>query len=190
MKWELEKQSKAWWKGIRYSGADTAILVGAGTGVSLATLYAGTSFAVISWGSSASAIGVIGAAGVVILPAVGVSYLVGNTRGRSKIEKEFDRRRLVLSVPIPTGQVIQGSLFFPISPGPKCLILHYHMGEDEHDMEFDLSSLKTLHIKEEDARLPNSSSLEPTISVFACNCFSPDSLLLIDGLNEKEGIKL
>lgn len=186
MKWGLEKQSKAWRKGIRASGVSTVILVGAGTGVSVAALSAGA----FAGGSGASAIGVIGTAGVVVLPVIGVSYLVGNTRGRSKIEKEFDRRRLVLPVAIPTGQVVQGSLFFPISPGPKCLILHYQMGEEEHDMEFDLSSSKTLHIKEEDARLPNSSSLEPTISVFACNCFSPNSLLLIDGLNEKEGMKL
>ena len=142
--WELEKLSKAWWKGIRASGAGTAVALGAGTGISALVISA-------SWGTvlgAGSASGVaIGAAGVIAMPVIGVSYIVGNIRGRNKIEKEFNRRRLVLPVIIPAGQSVQGSLFFPITPGPKYLILKCRMGEDIYDVEFDLSPLKALHIK-------------------------------------------
>jgi hypothetical protein len=69
----------------------------------------------------------------------------------------------------------QGSLFFPITPGPKRLILQCQEGEEEHDVEFDLSPLKSLHMKDEEAKSPNSSSLKPTISVFELNGFSPFS---------------
>jgi len=155
--WELEKQSKAWWKGIRASGAATAVALGGGT-VASAWLFS-SSFGL--WGAGSSTGMALGAAGAVILPVVGVSYIIGNTRGRSKIEKEFDQRRLVLPATIPNGKAVHGCLFFPISPGPKCLILHYQVGEEEQDVKFDLSPLKALHMKDEDAKLPDSSLQEP-----------------------------
>lgn len=151
--WKLEKQSKAWWKKTQASGTGITIVLGGGTAVSALALAS----AVGTMSTGSAVIGVIGAAGVVILPVVGVSYIVGNIRGRSKIEKEFNRRRLVLPVTIPVAQVVQGSLFFPISPGPKCLILNYQMSNEVNNMEFELSPLKTLHIKEEEDKLPDSS---------------------------------
>ena len=75
--WELEKKSKAWWKGIRASGAGTAVALGAGTGIS-ATVF-GSSVGIFGGGSATGM--AIGAAGVVVLPVVGVSYIIGNTSG-------------------------------------------------------------------------------------------------------------
>ena len=151
--WELEKQSKAWWKGIRANGISSGIAIGAGMTASGLAFVSGFSGGVWT-GYSISGIGAVGAVGLVALPAVGVSYIVGNLRGHKRIEREFDRRRLVLPVIIQTGKVVKGSLFFPITAGPKCLILHYKMDEEEYDTKFALSPLKTLHFKEKENGSP------------------------------------
>ena len=151
--WELEKQSKAWWKGIRANGISSGIAIGAGMTASGLAFVSGLSGGVWT-GYSISGIGVAGAAGLVALPVVGVSYIVGNLRGHKKIEKEFDRRRMVLPAVIQTGKIVKGSLFFPITAGPKCLIINYKMGEEEYDMTFALSPLKTLHFKEKETGSP------------------------------------
>jgi hypothetical protein len=83
-----------------------------------------------------------------------ISSITASVRAHKKIEREFNRRRLVLPINIDADQLVKGSLFFPITPGPKRLILNYQMGEEEHDIEFDLSPLKGLHVKEE-TKLPN-----------------------------------
>jgi hypothetical protein len=150
--WKLEKHSKDWWRRIRSSSIGRGLVLGAGAGV-LFYGGAGVAFAAAWTGGSGAAIG----AGVVAMaaaPVIVISSITASVRAHNKIEREFDRRRLVLPTTIQAGQVVKGSLFFPITPGPKRLILHYQLGEEEHDMEFDLSPLKGLHIKEE-AKLPN-----------------------------------
>jgi hypothetical protein len=152
--WKLEKQSKLWWKGIKTSAFGNGVVLGTGAG---ALAYGGLSLlSATFWSSTSGAL--VGAAAVVAAPVIVISSITASVRAHNKIEEEFYRRLLFLPATIQAGQVVQGSLFFPITPGPKRLILHYQMGDVEHNAEFDLSPLKALHMKETDAKLENSSS--------------------------------
>lgn len=158
--WKLEKQTKTWWKNVSSSGP-IGKSVAFRTGVGALAFGSGALFinSTTFWGATTSSSGaVLGAAGLVAVPVVTVFYIVSNVRCHNIIESEFNKRNLVLPVTIQASQAAKGSLFFPITPGPKRLILHYQIGEEEHDAKFDLSPLKGLHMKEKDVKLENPSS--------------------------------
>jgi hypothetical protein len=159
--WELEKQSKTWWKNIQSTEAGRLVTLGAGMAASIGVFMAVAPAAI--WGGSGAALGVAGAAvgAIIVLPAYALISVLGNISGRHKIEAEFNKRRLAIPVIVPAGQIVQGSFFFPITPGPKRLILQCQVGEEALDIDFDLSLLADLHIKDETTKLPASSSQEP-----------------------------
>ena len=146
--WRLEKQSQTWWENARSSETGRLLTLGAGTAV------VGTAFVVaagyVAFGSaSGAAVGaatVLGAA-TIALPVYAVVSVVSNISGRHKIEAEFNRRRLVLPVVIAPGRIVQGSLFFRITPGPKRLLLHCRAGDEPRELAFDLAPLAGLHFK-------------------------------------------
>jgi hypothetical protein len=158
--WKLEKQSKTWLKNIQSTEAGRLVTLGAGMAASYGVFWAAFPAA---WAGSGAALGVatVAAAAILVLPAYAVVSVLGNIVGRQKIESEFNRRRLAIPVIVQAGQVIQGSLFFPITAGPKRLILQCQVGEEAHDVEFDLSPLAGLHLTEKMTTLPASSSQEP-----------------------------
>ncbi len=165
--WELEKKSKTWWKNIRSSEAGRLVTLGAGMAASYGVLMA-VAPSIVWWGPggagiSSAALGVASAAAaaVIVLPVYAVVSVFVNVSGRHKIEAEFNRRRLALPAIVPAGQVVQGSLFFPITPGPKRLILQCQVGEEVRNVDFDLSPLAGLHMEDEKNTLPASSSQEP-----------------------------
>jgi hypothetical protein len=158
--WKLEKQSKTWWKNIRSSEAGRLVTLGAGTAASIGVLMAVGPAAILGGSGAALAVGTVAVAAIYALPVYAVVSVVGNISGRHKIKAEFDRRRLALPAIVQAGQVVQGSLFFPITPGPKRLILQYRVGEEARDVDFDLSPIAGLHLTDETTTLPASSSQE------------------------------
>lgn len=160
--WELEKQSKTWWKNIRSSEAGRLVTLGAGTATAVLAAYTVGGLILVPASSIGYGLIFVGAgAAAIALPVYAVVSVFGNIRGRHKIEAEFNRRRLAIPAIVPAGQVVQGSLFFPITPGPKRLILQCQVGEEGRDVDFDLSPIAGLHLTDETTSLPASSSQEP-----------------------------
>lgn len=107
---------------IRTRGEDTAQKIAAGTvntAFGIATLY------------------------------VGYAAVAGltNVARRNAVEEEFEKRRLKLPLSIAPGQTVQGSLFFPISPGPQRLTLRVRADAGTIEPAFELLPLAALHLK-------------------------------------------
>jgi len=81
------------------------------------------------------------------LPAFIGGTIYTNISSRHSIEREFARRRLVLPVVLVPGQLVQGSLFFRISPGPKRLTLKCRIDDEPRDVVIDLAPISGLHLK-------------------------------------------
>jgi hypothetical protein len=147
--WELQEQSKEWIKNYDSGTTGLVLKVGAATmitgaavgGIILATT---TPYAILA-GAAAPA-----AAGAVVVAAYAAPVIIGtiivNANRKHKIEDEFSRRRLVLPATIQPGQMIQGSLFFRISPGPQRLMLLFTGVDREFDTTIALAPLSDLHI--------------------------------------------
>jgi hypothetical protein len=161
--WRLEKQSKTWWQNIKSSEAGRLVKIGAGMGAAYMAAYA-TFGAVFATGSGSAAVAGAGfvAAGIAFtaLPVYAVISVFSNISARHKIEAEFTRRRLKLPVNLTPGQVVQGSVFFPISPGPKRFILECQTSDETREVNLDLAPLAGLHLNKETTGKPAASSME------------------------------
>ena len=139
--WKLETTSR--------SLADQGFGLVAGTVVQL-----GGGIGAISVGAGAGAVifcsaGGYGAlaGGMLVLPAFIGGTIYTNINNHHAVGEEFIRRRLVLPVVLVPGQLVQGSLFFPITPGPRQLILHCHVDQAPRNVVIDLAPLANLHLK-------------------------------------------
>jgi len=65
---------------------------------------------------------------------------------REKIEKEFTRRLAVSRSPLAGNAMITGSVFFPIVPNPKTLVINYQWQDEMKTLEVSLEKLASLHI--------------------------------------------
>ncbi|MBI4640970.1 MAG: hypothetical protein HY731_09760 [Candidatus Tectomicrobia bacterium] len=65
---------------------------------------------------------------------------------REKIEKEFTRRLAVFRSPLAGNATITGSVFFPIVPNPKTLVINYQWQDEMKTLEVSLEKLASLHI--------------------------------------------
>ncbi|MDQ5981158.1 MAG: hypothetical protein QG602_4136 [Verrucomicrobiota bacterium] len=141
--WELDKLSRVRLKVAKRSGLHIAI----GTGATAAWLGSGALFLANFYGGSVSAVS-LGAAGFLAIPLVALGSGVRVLVARHAIREEFARRRLVLPASLPPGASLSGSLFFPVTPGPRRLLLRF---KDEtgirHDLTLDLAPLADLHLK-------------------------------------------
>ena len=147
--WELQEQSKEWIKGYDTGTTGVVLKVGAASvltgavasaivGASLAgTMAAHTGAALVAGGAAVT---------IVALPIIGLGAVLANVSQKHKIQDEFNRRRLVLPITIQHSQMIQGSLFFRITPGPKRLTLLFSGHETDFDVSVDLAPLSDLHI--------------------------------------------
>ena len=146
--WALEKVSRTAAKRNFGIAKDTALQVGTGLSVVLGAGY----IAGASVGTGAGFLGGLGAAMVatsavvVAAPVVVGTSIYRNITGRHRIETEFNRRRLALPATLVPTQVVQGSLFLPITPGPKILSFKCR-GESTHDVSIDLTPIAGLHLK-------------------------------------------
>lgn len=150
--WALEKQSRTLEQQGFGLAKDAAVQIGGGVATVAAGAAAGAGTFTLLYGSAWGA----GAAGAVIVGAVAVPAFIGgsvyvNIARRHEIEGEFQRRRLALPVTLIPGQVLQGSVFFPVTPGPRQLVLRGREGRDAREVTIDLAPLSALHLK---ARAP------------------------------------
>jgi len=82
-----------------------------------------------------------------VIPVLGLFTLPFDMRLNETREKEFARRCLVLPLTIAPGATVKGSLFFPVTPGPKQLALVAHSGSVPTELTLDLKLLADLHFK-------------------------------------------
>ena len=145
--WNLERLSKKWWQTNSARNVGHAFALGVGAyGVVGVAFYSGIAATSSLTGGAAAATGVA-TAFVVAVPVVVVGTLVINNNHKHKIETEFSRRRLALPATIAPGGVVQGSLFFRLSPGPQRLVLHYRTDGQPRGLAIELKPLAALHFK-------------------------------------------
>jgi hypothetical protein len=85
------------------------------------------------------------------IPIVGLvdvtAVVVMNHNNRKKVGAEFDRRRLVLPLTVAPGATIEGSFFFPMTPGPRRMVLKGMTGGMPRALVLELKPLAGLHLK-------------------------------------------
>ena len=143
--WALEKLSRDSWEEYRRAGYRLAL--GAGG----AALYIGavTSVTNAAWlFSSAAATNLVLVVGVIPLVAVAdiTTVAVMNHDNRRAVEREFQRRRLILPRTLAAAETASGSLFFPMTPGPQRLLLHAQRAGEPILVTLELDSLGSLHL--------------------------------------------
>lgn len=144
--WRLEKLSYTNWD--KYGKTGLKLLAGAGAvGLYGAAVMASTFGSFMAGPGAASG----GAAVLDIIPVVAVvditAVAIMNHNNKGKVQREFDRRRLVLPQALAPGATVQGSLFFPMVPAPQRLILKGRAGEAPLELVLDLKPLAALHLK-------------------------------------------
>ncbi|HET7534998.1 MAG TPA: hypothetical protein VFJ90_00990, partial [Candidatus Didemnitutus sp.] len=137
--WQLEKQSATNWDVYRAGG--TQLRAGAGA----ADLKSGAG-SVVSTDAALR-----GAALHDVVPA---EFVHGSKTEpaapggeKDKVAREFARRRLFLPVTMPPGGMIEGSLFFPMTPGPQRLVLRGRYGDSPVVLTLELQPMAALHLK-------------------------------------------
>jgi len=148
--WALEKSSKTLERQYKDAGiafvrytAPGALIFGTGMAVALAN----TPF-FATWGpatASAGAGNAIAAATLVALPVYYGVVLTINHHNKIGMEKEFNRRRLVLPLLLAPGETRTGSLFFPMVPNPRSLRLAWAAGSTRGESVLPLDFLHGLH---------------------------------------------
>lgn len=142
--WALEKQSRALLKDYEKTGRK--ILIGAGLTVAWVTVGG------LAYGAAyAGAAGAATVAGTAFLlaPVWAIGTGVRTISARHSIADEFHRRRLALPLVLTTGESKQGSLFFPVTPGPQRLLLHCRSGGTSSTLVLDLAPIAGLHLAPE-----------------------------------------
>jgi len=142
--WELEAASRTQAEKDFGFAKSTAVQIGGGVTVMAAGGGVG---AVIFSGGFISAAGGAAIGGIILLPAFVGGTIYTNINNRHSIEREFARRHLVLPAMLVPGQVVRGSCFFRISPGPKRLTLHCRIDDQPRDVVIDLAPIGGLHLK-------------------------------------------
>jgi hypothetical protein len=150
--WKLEKLSSSNWD--KYGSTGLQLLAGAG----LVAVYAGISISVAlgsMLGGTATATG--GAAlALTAIPVFAVvdltSVAVMNHNNKKKVVAEFSRRRLELPLTIAPATTAEGSLFFPMTPGPQRLTLKGRIGGSPLELVLELKQLAGLHLKPKEAK--------------------------------------
>ena len=142
--WELEEMSRS--LANKGFGLAQNTVVQVGGGVTVLAVGGGVGALLISGGYFGAA-GGAAIGGILLLPAFISGTIYTNINNRHAIEQEFERRRLVLPAILVPGQLVQGSLFFRISPGPKRLTLSCHVDDEARDVVINLAPLAGLHLK-------------------------------------------
>lgn len=154
--WRLEKLSYTNWE--KYGKTGLQLAAGAGA----VALYAGAVVATSLGGIMAPAAAAGGGVALLnIIPVVAVvdvtAVAIMNSQNKRKVADEFNRRLLRLPLRLAPGETVAGSLFFPMTPGPRQLLLRGRCGEETVELALDLKPLAGLHLKpaaEKAARQP------------------------------------
>ncbi|MES2859627.1 MAG: hypothetical protein V4704_10670 [Pseudomonadota bacterium] len=134
-------------------GAGLAVAgVGAGVLAYGAATAAATSAALGAGGAAGG--GAAAAAGGLVLAApvllgVGIMRMVNN----GKVDNRIEDRATHLPLTIAPGAEAALDLFYPLSPSPLVVVVHYHDGQAAHRLELDVSKRLTgLHLRPAAAR--------------------------------------
>jgi hypothetical protein len=139
--WALEKESKSLER--RYRDAGVAFARMAAPRVIATTAEPGV---VASAGIGSTGAAAAATATAVAMPVYGMTVLGINMHNKKAIKKEFDRRRLHLSLMVGPGETRTGSLFFPMIPNPQALTLHWTGTAGDSETALDLHFLEGLHV--------------------------------------------
>jgi hypothetical protein len=144
--WALEDLSRTNWE--KYGKTGLQLVAGAGAVV----LYSGAVVATAMGGLMGG--GAAAGGGVVLLEAIPVVAVVDivavaviNHDNKKKVVAEFDRRRMVLPITVEAGQSLSGSLFFPMTPAPRQLVISGRQNDRPVQLTLDLAPLGDLHLK-------------------------------------------
>ncbi len=145
--WQLEKASLA--QRDRYTRA--------GLSFALNTLgYAAFTYGAVGTGAmvGAAATSTWGGAfagatvGLVAVPVAAIVVHASNQKHKHEIEREFHRRLLPLPQILNTDDTRTGSLFFPMTVGPRALRLEWTRGAENGASILPLPMLAGMHLKE------------------------------------------
>jgi hypothetical protein len=150
--WALEKQSH---KILKDQSLSRTIVAGAGVTVGTVALEAGVTTLAATAVATGSAAAVAGATvALVALPAFVVGSGIRRFTAPHEIQKEFNLRRLALPLQLKPGEMLQGSLFFPITPGPQHLDVNFRNGALSQTLTIDLAPLSSLHFNDSPSAAP------------------------------------
>lgn len=150
--WTLEKLSRT--KLDRYGS-----LAAIGAGTSLASFGAGVgTLATLAFAPAGLTAGLsLGSAFMLAsgaIVAVPVATVYKNVSSKHGIEAEFTRRQLRLPLTLTPGQELSGSLFFPVTPGPRRLQVQLEGQSLLEAIELPLPQLATLHLAPDRDAIP------------------------------------
>jgi len=83
--------------------------------------------------------------GLAAVPVAAVLVYADNLNHKHKIEHEFNRRRLVLPLTLPTHAARSGSFFFPMTVSPQALRLEWSRGSETGISVLPLPMLAGMH---------------------------------------------
>jgi hypothetical protein len=138
--WALEKESKTLEQ--KFKNAGVAFVRYTAPGVLI--LGAGAA-AITSAGIFTAAASTAAAATVIALPVYYIGVLTINHHNKVAMEKEFNRRRLVLPLTLAPAETRTGSFFFPMIPSPRSLGLRWASGPETGEAVLPLEFLRGLH---------------------------------------------
>jgi len=139
--WELEDLSRENLKKFEHYGRKIMI----GAGLTTGWVLSGGLVAAGAWAGDAALVTVAGAV-FVALPVWALGSGVRILVARSSITDEFNHRRIAVPLELRPGETKQGSLFFPISPGPQRLVLRCRTNGVTQPVTLDLTPLAGLHL--------------------------------------------
>ena len=143
--WALEKLSYTNWE--KYGKTGVQLLAGAGAVLVYgATAEAAVMGSILGGGSTTGALVLVEAIPIVAIVDITAVAII-NHHNKKKVQEEFNRRRLVLARSIAPGGVAVGSLFFPMTPGPRSLHLKGMTGTVPFELALELTPLAGLHLK-------------------------------------------
>jgi len=154
--WALEKESKTLEK--RYQEAGMAFARIAAPRVLVAAAEPGV---IAGAGIGAAGAAAAATATVVALPVYGVAILSINSHNKAKIKAEFTRRRLPLPLSLAPGETRSGSLFFPMVPNPRSLIVNWSNESGALDAVLPLEFLHGLHVRTTPADATTTNTPQP-----------------------------
>lgn len=143
--WALEKLSYTNWE--KYGKTGVKLLAGAGAVLVYgAAVEAAAVGSILAGGASTGALVVLDAIPIIAVVDI-TAVAIMNHSNKVKVQQEFDRRRLALPRTLEPGQTIRGSLFFPMTPGPRSLTLKGTAAEAPFELVLDLKPFAGLHLK-------------------------------------------
>lgn len=143
--WKLERQSRS--NFARYGKMGLTVVEGAG-GVVLygVAAYGAASSAILAGGATTGAVVVLDVIPIVAIGDI-ATVAVMNHNNKLKVNAEFARRRMSLPITLAPGESVTKSLFFPMVPAPRALVLLHGTDEMKEELKVDLSALRNLHVQ-------------------------------------------